>query len=271
MTGMNDDAPFSLSPDPRFLYLTPALRTALHKLRYVIDRRQGLSAVLGDFGLGKSSLMRKVYEEYLARPDCAVAFIHTPTYKSDYAFLKGICAEFGLASRRSLPDQQGELQAFCIEQFAEGRNVLLLIDDGQKLDSKMLEVVRTLTNFETSDRKLIQTVLAGQIELHDRLLEEKQGALRSRIAFPTHLSALTLLEAGEMLAFRCQEAQIPNPFRPETIEEIYRASNGVPREVLKTAAMAYELMLLAGDTFVPPEAIALATKESKLQERAAVN
>jgi len=268
---MDKDAPFSLSPDPRYLYLTPSLRTALHKLRYVIDRRQGLSAVLGDFGLGKSSLMRKVYEEYLAKDDCVVAFIHTPTYKSDYAFLKGICAEFGLPGRRSLPDQQGELQAFCIEQFGEGRNVLLLIDDGQKLDPKMLEVVRTLTNFETSDRKLIQTVLAGQIELHDRLLEEKQGALRSRIAFPTHLSALTLLETSEMLAFRCQEAQIPNPFLSDTVEAIYETSNGVPREVLKTAAMAYELMRLAGDATVPPEAIELAKRESKLQERAAVN
>jgi general secretion pathway protein A len=264
-----NEAPFSLSPDPRYLYLTPALRTALHKLRYVVDRRQGLSAVLGDYGLGKSSLMRKVYEEYLARQDSVVAFIHTPTYKSDYAFLKGICAEFGLPNRRSLPDQQGELQAFCIEQFAEGRNVLLLIDDGQKLDGRMLEVVRTLTNFETSDRKLIQTILAGQLELHDRLLEEKQGALRSRIAFPTHLSALTLLETSEMLAFRCQEAQIPNPFPPDTVERIYRSSNGVPREALKTAAMAYELMQLAGDAVIPPEAIDLAAKESRLQERAA--
>lgn len=265
MRRMDDTTPFSLSPDPRYLYLTPTLRTAIHKLRYVIDKRQGASAILGDYGLGKSSLLRRIYEEYLSKDDVAVALIHTPTYKSDYAFLKGICAEFGLRPRRSLPDQQMELQGFCIAQFAEGRNVLVLIDDGQKLDAKMLEVVRTLTNFETSNRKLIQTILAGQLELRDRLLDEKQGALRSRIAFPTLLSPLSLLETAEMLAYRCEEAQRKNRFLPETVEEIYRVSNGIPREVLKTAAMAWELADMAGDDMIPVEAIALAASESALR------
>lgn len=268
MHGMENETPFSLSPDPRLLYITPTLRTALHKIRYVADRRQGITAILGDYGLGKSTVMRRVFEEYAVREDTSVVLIHTPKFKSDYAFLRGICLDFGLPPRRSLLDQQRELEAFVVDQYVQGRNVLLMIDEGQSLDVKQLEVLRVLLNFETNDRKLLQVVLAGQLELRDRLLEDRLGALRSRIFAPTLLSPLSLLETNEMVAFRCQEAQVPNPFPPETVEVIYGSTGGVPREILKICAIAWELARLAGDAVIPPEAIEAATLEATLRRPA---
>src|SRR4051812_42722296 len=104
--------PFSLSPDPKFLYMTPLLETAVRKLTYVIERRQGISAILGDVGMGKSSLLRLVFREFVGRDDYQVAMIPNPAFKSDYAFLRSICHEYRLPPRRSLLQQQEELQAF---------------------------------------------------------------------------------------------------------------------------------------------------------------
>jgi general secretion pathway protein A len=269
MTGMESDTPFSLSPDPRLLYITPTLRTALHKVRYVVDRRQGITAILGDYGLGKTTVMRRIFEEYATREDTAVILLHTPKFKSDYAFLRGICLEYGLAPRRSLLDQQRELETFVAEQFAAGRNVLLMIDEGQTLDTRQLEVLRVLLNFETNERKLLQVILAGQLELRDRLLEDKLGALRSRIFAPTLLSPLSLLETSEMIAFRCQEYQAPNRFTDDAVEAVYELTGGVPREILKVCAIAWELAELAGDKTVPREAIEAATSEATLRKPAA--
>jgi general secretion pathway protein A len=265
MSGIMDDSlPFSLSPEPRLLYLTPGLRTALHKVRYVVDRRQGLTAILGDYGLGKSSLMRLIFDSYAVRDDTLVALIPSPNFKSDYAFLKGICREFGVGPRRSVLDQQHALEEFVANAFGEGHNVLLMIDEGQRLDGKQLEILRTLLNFETNERKLIQIVLAGQLELRDRLLEDRFGALRSRVFAPTLLSALSLLETVEMIAHRCQEAQIRNPFGQDAAEAVYELTAGVPRETLKVCAIAYELARLAGDDTIPPEAVRAAYTESTL-------
>jgi len=268
---MDDFTPFSLSPEPRLLYLTAGLRTALHKVRYVVDRRQGLTAILGDYGLGKSSLMRLIFDTYAVRDDTAVVLIPSPNFKSEYAFLKGICREFGIGPRRSALDQQHALEEFVAEAFGDGRNVLLMIDEGQRLDIKQLEVLRTLLNFETNERKLIQVILAGHLELRDRLLEDKMGALRSRVFAPTLLSALSLLETVEMIAHRCQEAQMRNPFTQDAIEAVYSLTAGIPREVLKTCAIAHELTRLAGDELVSPDAVRAAYSEATLAKAEATS
>ncbi len=253
-----------MSPDPAYLYLTPLLKTALHKLKYVVERRQGATAILGDFGLGKSSLMRLLLREYVTRDDYRVAFLPTPSYKSDYAFLKGICRELHLPPRRSIGDQQEELQNFVIREFMEGRNVLVFVDEGQRLDSNMLEVVRTLVNFETDEAKCLQVVVAGQLELQERLNEKRNRALKSRIFAPTILSPLSLEEAFGMIAFRCELARVPNPFPAATVEAIYERSRGVPREICAICNMAFEFMRLAGTTEAPPEFIAGASREARL-------
>jgi general secretion pathway protein A len=264
MTTAKAPDPFNLSPDPDYLYHTPALKTALHKLSFVIETRQGATAILGDLGLGKSSLLRTVYRKYVARDDYRVAFIPTPSLKSDYAFLLEICKDLKLPPRRSLIAQQDELQQFVLAQYVENRNVLLLLDEGQRLDYRMLEVLRVLLNFETDDAKLIQVVVSGQLELKERLMDKKSRALKSRIFAPTILSPLSLDETAEMMAFRCGLAKVPNPFTADAVEEVYVLSEGVPREAIALCRMAYEFMRINEVDTIDADLIRVAKAEARL-------
>jgi len=256
--------PFSTSPSPGFLYQTPGIRAALHKTRYAIDRRQGLTAILGDVGMGKSSLLRLLYGDYAAKEDMVVSFMPTPSATSEFAFLKEITGDFGLAPKRSYQAQEVELRAFLIEQHRDGKNVVVFIDEAQRLRNTMLEIVRAMLNYETNTAKLIQIVLAGQIELRERLLDPSQKAIRSRIFAPSVLAPLTLGETKAMLEFRCEQADIPFPFTDDAIQTIYDATGGVPREILKVAAVAFELSRMNELTGVDAEVAALATTEAVL-------
>lgn len=238
--------PFSINPDPSLLYLTPGLEAALHKTRYVIENRQGLTAIFGDVGLGKSTVLRYLYQSYAARDDCRTAFLHTPSYKSEFAFLKAICADFDIPIRPSQQRQESELNGFLIEQLNEGRLVVLFVDEAQKLPGSQLELVRTLLNFEDGRVKLIQIVLAAQLEIKQKLADPSKKAIRSRIFAPSMLDALTLSETMEMIAFRCQRAGIQNPFEAGAVEAVYRVTGGVPREILKVCSIALEMARAQG-------------------------
>lgn len=258
--------PFSINPDPSLLYLTPGLKSALHKTKFVIENRQGLTAILGDVGLGKSTVLRYLFNQYRQREDSIVALIHTPNFKSEFAFLKAISGDFGLPIRRSMQQQENELNGFLVEQYREDRLVTLFIDETQKLPGNQLELIRTLLNFETGKVKLIQIVMAAQLELRDKLRDPSKKAIRSRIFAPSLLAPLSLLETSEMLAFRCEQAQMPNPFPQETVKAIYTVAGGVPREVLKVASIAWDLAQQMGETRVPPEAIDPSFSEAVLGE-----
>lgn len=247
--------PFSINPDPSLLHLTPGLEAAMHKTRYVIERRQGLTAILGDVGLGKSTVLRYLYQSYASRADASVAFIHTPTFKSEFAFLKAICSEFGVAVRPSQQRQESELNDFLISEYSSNRLVVVFVDEAQKLPGAQLELVRTLLNFETGKVKLIQIVLAAQLEIRQKLADPSKKAIRSRIFAPSLLEPLTLSETQEMIEYRCRRSGIENPFSAEAVEAVYRLTGGVPREVLKTCAIAVELTEAQGLKRVPAELV----------------
>lgn len=256
--------PFSINPDPSLLYLTPALKAALHKTRYVINNRQGLTAILGDVGLGKSTVLRYLFDEYRRRDTAKVALIPTPNYKSEFAFLKAICGDFGIPIRRSMQQQEGELNEFLIDQYQDNKLVVLFIDETQKLPGNQLELIRVLLNFETGRVKLIQIVMAAQLELREKLADKSKKAIRSRIFAPSLLAPLTPLETAEMIAFRCEQAQMINPFPSETVDAIYAATGGVPREVLKVCSIAWDYAQSIGESKVPPEAIEFTHQEAVL-------
>src|ERR1044072_7088377 len=111
--------PFSISPNPLLLYLTPALQVTLEKVRFVVDSRQGLTAILGDVGLGKSSIIRYLFNEYDAREDSAATLIPSPNFPSEFAFLKKICADFGLPARRSMADQENEVRKYLLVMYTK--------------------------------------------------------------------------------------------------------------------------------------------------------
>lgn len=243
--------PFSISPNPLLLYLTPSLRATLEKVRFVVDSRQGLTAILGDVGLGKSTILRYLFNDYDTREDAVATMIATPNFPSEFAFLKKICADFGLPPRRSMVDQENELRGFLLQQYSDDKVCVVFIDEAQRLTGRQLELVRTLLNFETDDTKLIQVVLSAQLELRTKLMDASKKAIRSRIFAPSLLAALSLAETSEMVAFRCEKAGVQNPFNKEAIETLYTLTGGVPREVLKVAAVAWRFSQADGQAVTP--------------------
>lgn len=231
---------FSLVSDPRTLYLTEALNNAIKRVDYVITKRQGLTAIVGDNGLGKTSVLRLIHWKYVDNPDYVVGMIATPNFASDFAMLKYVSNEFGVPPKRSLHDQQIALTDWLVQKYQEGKNVVIFIDEAQKLKNKELELIRVFLNSETYDDKLIQVVLVGQLELREKLLRKENKALFSRLFYQSILSPLTLDETIHMINHRCMIENIPNPFTEAQIEDIYQMSKGVPRDAIKHAVYLLE-------------------------------
>ena len=256
--------PFTISPNPLLLYLTPPLRVTLEKVRFVVDSRQGLTAILGDVGLGKSTVIRYLFNEYDSREDAAATLIPSPNFPSEFAFLKKICADFGLPARRSMIDQENELRRFLLDLYTQDKVCVIFIDEAQRLPGRQLELVRTLLNFETDENKLIQVVLSAQLELRTKLMDASKKALRSRIFAPSLLAPLSLNETQEMVDFRCKQANVANKFTTSAIEALYTRTGGVPREILKVAAVAWKFS--EGDSNkITPDLINEAAGEALLE------
>src|SRR4028119_2205900 len=208
---MIPESVFSISPNPRFFYLTPSVDAAIAKTKYVVRAQQGLTMIVGDVGLGKTSLLRLLFNEYDDDPAHTAAFIVNPKQTSETAFLKAICTEFGVKTKRSQRETEYELRSFLIEQYQAEKNVVLFIDEAQQLKGPMFEQIRQILNFETDETKLITIVMAGQVELRYKLADRTKRALVSRIAVSSTLDALTLEETGEMIEYRCSQAKVTNP------------------------------------------------------------
>lgn len=248
---------FSLSPNPRFFYITPSVQAAIAKTKYVIRARQGLTTIIGDVGLGKTSLLRLLYNEYADDNNYSVAFLINPKQTSETAFLKTVCTEYGIKTKRSQRETEYELRAFLIDQYSKNKTTLLFIDEAQQLKGPMFEIVRQILNFETDDAKLITIVMAGQIELRYKLADKSKKALVSRIAVSSTLDALTLEETVQMIDFRCKVSGLDNPFEKNAISAIYQYSKGVPREVIRVCSVAVQYALLNNLQTIPEEIILL--------------
>ena len=236
------EKPFSLSPDPRFLFLSDSHREALAHLLYGIEQGEGFIAITGEVGTGKTTLCRTLLQRL--EPGSEIAFLFNPQL-SGLELLQAITAEFGLEtqgkSRRDLMDQ---LDRFLLTKKQEGRRVLLLIDEAQNLDAEALEQVRLLSNLETDTQKLIQIVLIGQPEL-DTLIESPHlRQLRQRISVRWRLSPLSAAETREYVRHRLRVAAggARDIFTELALREVHRRSGGIPRVVNRLCDRA----LLAG-------------------------
>src|SRR5215210_8635598 len=258
---MIPESVFSISPNPRFFYITPSVQAAIAKTQYVIRARQGLTTIIGDVGLGKTSLLRLLYNEYDDSSEFTAAFIVNPKQTSETAFLKAICTEFGVKTKRSQRETEYELRAFLVEQYRYGKNVVLFIDEAQQLRGPMFEQIRQILNFETDETKLINIVMAGQVELRYKLADRSKRALVSRIAVSSTLDALTPEETAGMIDFRCTVAGVKSPFEPEAVEVIYQWSRGIPREAIKPCAISVQYAALNGMSRIPADLVELAATD----------
>jgi general secretion pathway protein A len=263
----NSYTPFSISPNPNSLYLTDSLRAVVNKSKFTIDKKQGLTCILGDIGLGKSTILRFLHSDYSAREDTVTTLIPTPAFPSPFAMLKSICMDFKLEPERSFQKQQEALESFLQEKFVENKNVVIFIDEAQNVNNKQLELIRSLLNYETNTHKLIQVVLSGQLELKDRLSDKRNKAVASRVSTYSILSPLTLEETKEMISHRCKFENINNPFTDESAGKIYQVSGGVPRSVLKICAFAYHVKEMEGLDEIAPEFIEMSEPEVLIPDK----
>jgi general secretion pathway protein A len=227
------ERPFSISPDPRFIYLSAQHQEALAKSQYAISEKMGISTIYGDIGAGKTSLARRLWEQYAADPSFNFAFLVHPNYPSPFQLIKEIRREFGDARpRRSLADELNELQRFLVEEHQQDKTNVLVVDEAHKMKPPLFELLRQLLNFETSTAKLLQIILFGQNELAAKL--DRMPELKDRVTIFGALTSLTREDADAMIGFRWKIAGgDKHPFDLEALGAIFKYSRGLPRKICK--------------------------------------
>ena len=229
--GLNE-APFSITPDPAFVYLSAAHRDALAHLLYGVGQggAGGFVQLTGEVGTGKTTICRCLLEQ--VPEETQVALVLNPLM-TPRELLATICEELGLPtagisdSNKLMVDT---LNAYLLEQHAAGQHVVVVIDEAQNLSPEALEQVRLLTNLETAKEKLLQMVLLGQPELRQLLQRQNLRQLSQRITARYHLAPLNQEETLAYIKHRIQVAGAQrNPFRPSAMRALYQRSAGVPR------------------------------------------
>ena len=254
------EPPFSLSPDPRYFYMSLQHRATLAKANYAIEQRQGISVIYGDVGAGKTTIARRLYSDYRDRDDYETAYIPMPLYPSEFQFLKGICAEYGIQPKRSKIDQLASLQRFLNKVYRDGRNTLLIIDEAQILVGQQFELLRQLLNFETDTQKLIQIVLLGQNELRNKLRPKR--ALTSRLATRSTIEPLHYGDTIKMINFRVMVAGRNDPlFTENAIRKIYEYSKGMPRDICVLGLNVMPLALIKQSAVIDADIVDEAIRE----------
>lgn len=223
------EKPFSLTPNPRFLYLSRTHQEALAHLRYGLENRVGFIAVTGEVGTGKTTILRQLFGQ-LDESRFRLAMIFNP-YLSAMELLRNVNREFGLSARkRSNLALVEELNQFLLAENRSGRTPVLIIDEAQNLEADVLEQIRLLSNLETDSDKLIQIVLVGQPELDELLGRPDLRQLAQRIAVRCRLSSLDHQETCGYIRHRLQVAGIfGDLFDEKALFAVFRWAGGVPR------------------------------------------
>lgn len=223
------EPPFSLTPDPRFLWLSETHEEGLASLFYGITRRKGFILLTGEIGAGKTTLLRAALERIPEGTETAL--ILNTADLSPIDLLRLIAAEFGLTPGPTKADLLIALNRFLLERLVAGLDTVLVIDEAQNLSLTALEEVRLLSNLETDTAKLLQIVLTGQPELRDKLAVPELRQLRQRIAIEHHVDALQPEEVGMYLRHRIEVAggKFEEIFEPGVEPIFYASTGGCPR------------------------------------------
>jgi len=239
------EKPFSITPNPRFIYLSRHHKEAFAHLLYGIKNHAGFIELTGEVGTGKTTVLRTMLGQ-LEEDVCRCALILNPCL-SALELLRNINREFAIPheglENGPLLD---ELNKFLLTENRAGRTVVLVIDEAQNLAPQVLEQIRLISNLETESDKLIQIVLAGQPELIDILAKPELRQLAQRITVRYHLQSMDFEDSSSYVRHRVQVAGGGNwiNFTGEALKKIYRFSQGSPRLI----NIACDRMLLVAYT-----------------------
>lgn len=223
--------PFGVTPDPRFLFLGPQHREALATLVYGAESNRGFVALIARPGMGKTSLIFQFLKSLRDKARTAFLFQTDCNHRE---LLQYILTDLGLdPSGKDLPAMREMLNRVLLEEMRAGRRFILVIDEAQNLEEKVLESVRLLSNFETPWTKLMQIVIAGQPQLAERLARPSLAQLRQRISMVIRLKPFTREETAEYISHRLRVAgyEGKNPFTASAQLLIAEHSEGIPRNI----------------------------------------
>lgn len=228
--GLNEK-PFAITPDPRYLFLSARHAEALAHLIYGIKESGGFIQLTGEVGTGKTTVVRSLLGQIPREAD--VALILNPRI-TPAEFLLTICEELQIAApaqeRSSVKTLVDLLNQYLLRAHADGRRVVLIVDEAQNLSTDVLEQVRLLTNLETATQKLLQIILIGQPELRDVLASENLRQLAQRITGRYHLAPLSRSETAGYVRHRLRVAGATTEiFSSGALREVHRLSSGIPR------------------------------------------
>jgi len=224
------ELPFSIAPDPHFMFMSARHQEGLAHLLYGINMGGGFVALTGEVGTGKTTLCRCLLQQLPVNVD--IALILNPKLNA-VELLATICDELSIGydkNRQTLKDFIDKINQYLLTAYANGRRTVLLIDEAQNLSLEVLEQVRLLTNLETSKTKLLQIILVGQPELKQLLNQKDLRQLNQRITARYHLLPLSLDETRAYIHHRLAVCNgNPDLFKDRAVRKIYQFSSGIPR------------------------------------------
>jgi general secretion pathway protein A len=244
--GLNKE-PFSTSPDPAFFYRSSAHNTAIQRAEIAIRLRRGLSVILGDVGIGKTTLSRALLQSFANDDNFIFHIVLDPSYMSEYQFLSSLLKMFGRTTNaRTTLDCKEEIEKYLFKKGVdENKTVVLLIDEAQKLTTPFLEQLRTLLNYETNEYKLLQLVMVSQMELLPRIKRVKN--FYDRIALKYIINPLDAEETRQLVEFRLAEAGLDKTkkiFTDEATQRLFEYAEGYPRKTASVCHNALEALVM---------------------------
>lgn len=222
------DIPFSLAPDPKYLFRTESLLEVFANLQYGIENGKGIVVVTGEVGTGKTTILRSMLQS-LDRSVLA-AYIFNPLLSTS-EFFDLLAGEFRLKPQQSKAAMLRMLGYVLMSRHAQGLRTVLVVDEAHLLPKHLLEEIRLLSNFETNRDKLLQIILCGQPELHDLLAQQDLRQLKQRVSLKCSIKMLNERETAEYIRWRMRiaGARDENFFESDALQTVHRFSGGIPR------------------------------------------
>jgi general secretion pathway protein A len=226
------EQPFGVTPDPRFLYLSPTHREALASMFYGIDAERGFLALIAKPGMGKTNLLFHLLQQFRNKARTAFVF---QTQCTSREFMRFLLLELGceVSGEPDLVTMHEQFNRCLLQEAQAGRRFIVVVDEAQNLDPSVLETVRLLSDFETPQAKLLQIVLSGQPELADKLARPSLRQLRQRVSLLSTLAPLPPEEVARYMNHRMRAAGRAEglPFTGAAVKMIADMSEGIPRNI----------------------------------------